>query len=334
MNDERDELVRLLPDPARFELPEHRRQLLRERFMQQIEETPVLPVAPAGPPGRPRRRLVLAMSAAMALVVVVAGAVSSLGFGVGRFWADRTAAGALLERIALVAGDSTAIPPADQIRDDQFAFVETYGGYGGLTRYTDEHNNAWTEAQPLNLHRRLIWTSVDGTRPGLLRDHVATPPEDLPLDPNTDPYLNGPTFRYLTTLPTNPDVLLAKIYLETFGAGANPQQEAFVTIGDLMRESIVPPDLAQALYRAAARIPGVMVVDDAVDALGRHGVAVAREHDGARSEWIFDRTTLEFMGEREVTTEASEFMAPGTVISTTAVVVRAIVDEAGQLPPR
>jgi hypothetical protein len=137
--------------------------------------------------------------------------------------------------------------------------------------------------------------------------------------------LNAPTFRYLTTLPTDPDLLLLKIYRETWGHGTNPQQEAFTTIGDLIRESVVPPDLAVALYRAAARIPGVTVVDDSVDALGRHGVAVARAENGGREEWIFDRDTLQFRGERDV-------LADGTVGGSTAIVARAVVDHAGDVP--
>ena len=321
MNDDRGDLTRQLPDPAP-ELPEHRHQLLRERFMQQIEATPAVVTAL---PRRPRRRLVLALSAGIMALMVAAGSVSAFGLGVGKFWADRTAAGALLERIALVAGSSTDIPPVDQIRDDQFAFVETYGGYVGPV-----YDRGYIRLEPMEMGRRQIWLSIDGTRPGLLHDS-RFPAEETVIE-HGEAYLNNPTFRYLTTLPTNPDVLLAKIYLETFGAGSGPQQEAFVTIGDLMRESIVPPDLAEALYRAAARIPGVTVVEDAVDALGRHGVAIAREDGGTRTEWIFDRTTLEFLGERTLIPGGPDDGSAGTVTGSTAVVVRAIVDQAGQLP--
>ena len=106
------------------------------------------------------------------------------------------------------------------------------------------------------------------------------------------PGLHSPSLRYLSTLPTNPDLLLMKIYWENGSSGPDPQAEAFTTIGDLIRESVVPPDLAVALYQAAARIPGITVIDDAVDALGRHGIAVGRTHAGIRAEWIFDRETI------------------------------------------
>jgi len=95
----------------------------------------------------------------------------------------------------------------------------------------------------------------------------------------------------------------------------------------------VPPRLAQALYKAAARIPGITVVDDAVDALGRHGIAIARTDAGQRTEWIFNRNTLQFLGERTVAAEASPNWGPaGTVLDSTAIVARSIVDRPGQLP--
>jgi Sigma-70 region 2 len=84
--------------------------------------------------------------------------------------------------------------------------------------------------------------------------------------------------------------------------------------------------------RAAARIPGITVVDDATDALGRHGIAIARTDGLSRTEWIFDRTGLQFLGERSVLTEAMGPVPAGTVTASTAIVARAIVDRAGQEP--
>jgi hypothetical protein len=82
----------------------------------------------------------------------------------------------------------------------------------------------------------------------------------------------------------------------------------------------------------AALIPGVTVVSDAVNAVGRHGVAVAIMAEGAhgvrdvREEWIFDRTTLQMIGVRTV--------AHGSVTDVTAIVDRAFVDRAGEISPR
>src|SRR5260370_36822724 len=104
-------------------------------------------------------------------------------------------------------------------------------------------------------------------------------------------WLNDPTYRLLQTLPTNPHALLAMIYPVERGHGPRPAQEAFVTTGDLLRHTIAPPKVAAALYRAAALIPGVTLVPDATDAIGQHGVAIARIGPGVdrrvREELIF-----------------------------------------------
>jgi len=130
-------------------------------------------------------------------------------------------------------------------------------------------------------------------------------------------------------------VLLKMIYKQTEGQGTGPDQEAFTTIGDMLRETIAPPALSAALYRAAAKIPGVVQIDDSVDAAGRHGVGVAHEDpvNGVRDEWIFDRTTLGFLGERTVATRDQDGgVKAGAVIGRSAVLTRAIVDRVKQLP--
>ncbi|WP_097964713.1 CU044_5270 family protein [Streptomyces sp. or20] len=187
------------------------------------------------------------------------------------------------------------------------------------------------------IHPREVWVSPDGVK-GWLREPYkeAVDRDGITLD---DPEggertLNSPSYDYLRTLPTDPGLLLKKIYDETGGMGNGPDQQAFSTIGDLLREQVVPPRLAAGLYRAAARIPGVVLVDDSVDAAGRHGVAIARtdEADGARTEWIFDRETYTYLGERTVQTRDAEGIEAGTVRGRTAVTDRAVVDAVKQRP--
>jgi hypothetical protein len=142
----------------------------------------------------------------------------------------------------------------------------------------------------------------------------------------------GPTYRQLASLPTDPDALLSKIYDLTQGRGDGSDAEAFTYIGDLLRESIAPPDVTAALYRAAAKIPGVIVVPDAVDAAGRHGFGVAHVSQGERSEWIFDSRTMQYLGEREYLVEDTPGGKAGMLTGTTAVITRGVVDKAGSLP--
>jgi hypothetical protein len=106
--------------------------------------------------------------------------------------------------------------------------------------------------------------------------------------------------------------------------------EAFVTIGDLLRNTIAPPEVTAALYRAAALIPGVTFVHNATDAIGRHGVAVGRigpgVDGGVREELIFSRATLRLIGERTVIART------GVTTTATAIIARAFVDHRGQVP--
>jgi hypothetical protein len=139
--------------------------------------------------------------------------------------------------------------------------------------------------------------------------------------------LNAPSYRLLQTLPTDPGTLLAMIYRVERGHGPSPDQEAFVTIGDLLRSTIAPPKVTAALYRAAALIPGVTLVPHAADAIGRPGVTVAQTAGSVREELIFSTTTLRLIGERTVVART------GVTTSATAIIARAFADHLGQLPP-
>ncbi|GAA4988207.1 hypothetical protein GCM10023205_68920 [Yinghuangia aomiensis] len=96
--------------------------------------------------------------------------------------------------------------------------------------------------------------------------------------------------------------------------------------------SWAPPQVSAALYQAAARIPGVTVVPSATDAAGREGVAVARSAQGRETQWIFDRATHTFLGERTVLVEASDTGPAGTVLGSSAVLAKAAADRAGEAP--
>ena len=146
------------------------------------------------------------------------------------------------------------------------------------------------------------WASVDGSKPGWAEsiDKLRHPYGlATPADPN--PTLGNPTYKYLTTLPTDPDKLLAKIRAAVRAtAGSKPHaiddadQAAFSIIGDLIRRGFLPPKLGAALYQAAARIPGVKIVQNDVDAAGRHGVGVAR--GGGRGRTRVRRVEGRFVG--------------------------------------
>ncbi|MFE2106552.1 CU044_5270 family protein [Kitasatospora sp. NPDC059463] len=355
--DERAELDRLVPGPARPELSADRHRLLRGHLMSEIRETK---------PARARRgRLgwvalpALAGGLALALALTNGGgdgapapqqqarqapqdaqAQPAPQQSAGTLNAAPVGAVQLLSQ----AADTAAGKPDPKPGKGQFVYVESLVAFGSSNIATGE-----SKVDPA--HRRQIWLSVDGSQWGVLKEgqgqggkpnapEKVKPGEPAPradggmwLDPNTRPGLNAPTYAYLATLPTDPDALLKKIYTETKGMGPGPDQEAFVTIGDVLREQIAPPAVSAALYRAAAKIPGVTVVDDSVDASGRHGVAVARVDGGIRTEWIFDPKTHEFLGERTVVAaEGNDFGKPGTVTGHSAVLASTVVDQPGVEP--
>ena len=142
--------------------------------------------------------------------------------------------------------------------------------------------------------------------------------------------LNDATYRLLQALPTDPQALLNRIYRMERGHGPGPAQEAFVTIGDLLNGKIPPPKVAAALYRAAALIPGVTLVPDATDAIGRHGVGVAQHVSGIpggiTSELIFNQATLRLIGSRTIEART------GASTSATAIISQAFVNHLGQVP--
>lgn len=354
---ERHDDARLFDRTTR-DLPPGRHQFHKERMMalihqtQQAERTAAADGPAAAPRARrlrlPRPAIVLPALAAVVAAAVVAGVANSGGGGVRDGGvatgpaltttvgaASATGVPQLLDQISLAAAEAghPAVGPGQYIYVESKtadSFVRTDGGRSTLAAH--------------ELHTRQVWMSPDGTKGWLIDPAVNDSPEgetlSLPDERGDTPeaYLNAPSYDYLAKLTTDPDALLAKIYKETAGHGNTPDQEAFTTIGDLLGESYPPAALYSALFKAAAKIPGVVVVDDAVDAAGRHGVAVARldETSGVREEWIFDRKTHVFLGERTVQVKGTGgeggLIRPGTVVSTSAVMNRAVVDAVRQTP--
>ncbi|MFK4099318.1 CU044_5270 family protein [Streptomyces sp. NPDC019531] len=351
---ERDESAELLSGTAR-DLPSGRHQFHREQLMAQIHDMQREERIAKATPAKVRRfrlaRPAIALPAlAAALAGVVVGGVAMSGNtgggkdgGVATGPALTTQVGAattkgvpqLLDQISLAAADVSE----PDVKPGQYIYIESKTAETFVKTVNDKSSLA-SHA----LHRRQVWMSPDGTKGWLIDPAVNDSSEgetlSLPdeLGNTRKAYLNAPSYDYLAKLTTDPDELLAKIYKETKGHGNSPDQEAFETIGDLLAESYSPADLYPALFKTAEKIPGVVVVNDAVDAVGRHGVAVARldETSGAREEWIFDKQTHVFLGERivQVRKETSEgvLIKPGTVLYTSAITNRTVVDDMKQTP--
>ncbi len=334
----------------------------RMRYTVQ-HRTPHLPAARAGSSGsrRIRRPVVVGgvaagVALAVAAGVVVAdgqrttgtpsqgGAATTAGPKPGGSTGQRPARPAdtpqlLLARIALAA-KRTGQP----IRDDQFIYTESVSD--ATLRVLNPDGRWVTKRFPDAPGKH--WASVDGTRPGwsvsidkLGQVYSAA----TPAYPPTAIGLRLPTYKYLTTLPTDPDALLALIRRSVQRtAGSKPNavpdrdQTAFAIIGELLAQAVLPPNLAAALYQVAAKIPGVRIVSSTVDAAGREGIGISRRMSDAAArpapgevgaevvnyvEWIFDRNDYRMLGERLNTAHSSNSIA---------ITRAAVVDHPRQLP--
>ncbi|GAB2945029.1 hypothetical protein GCM10027280_37300 [Micromonospora polyrhachis] len=298
-------------------MPAVRRQALRHHLMNEIDR----------PARRPRRMLILAPAAGVLAVVVAAGAIAqpwapdSSPLIVTVEQGDHSGAMLLLNRMAAAADRS-----GPSSGEGKYIYIRSRGAFAEL-------GDGPARLQPV--YEREIWIPRYERGDGLLRQ----PFFDIPIIgviPERETLTNVTPNAELVNLPSDPDALLAKLYRERDerGRGTSRDGGAFDAIGDILRESLVPPQTSAALYRAAAKIPGVEVVRGVTDAVGRRGIAVAHTDRSRRNEWIFDEQTYEYLGERSYLVAATADGPAGTVLGTTAVLQRAVVSKLGQRPER
>jgi hypothetical protein len=216
----------------------------------------------------------------------------------------------LLINVATAAGRR---PPVI-VNSSQFAYFEgmvSFGSQGGPA--------------PAQTHLQQVWRPAanlcDG---GLVIEYgqrysltvSSTCPDRGQLQAN-------PTYPLLRSLPTDPRALLATLRKVRY-PGVPADEAAFFTIGNI-QESVVPPDVSAALYRAVALLPEITAGPPASDPIGRPGVEVSFVLGGVAEEWIFDPGTLRLLGETG--------FSNGVLTSESAILKRAIVDRAGELPP-
>jgi hypothetical protein len=109
----------------------------------------------------------------------------------------------------------------------------------------------------------------------------------------------------------------------------SPNGEVFVEIADALREAPQTPRLRAMLYRALALVPGVQLLGNVKDRLGRDAIGVAyTEHTGMRHELLFDPQTAEVLNERQVVVRPVQGLraAPGTAVEDVVYTRRAVTD--------
>jgi hypothetical protein len=170
-------------------------------------------------------------------------------------------------------------------------------------------------------------------RAGRPKELKGLPNGPLPADAFDMPY------KQLIALPTNVDALWHVVKHQAGRGSAGWQRhEMFTVIGDLLREDPVPARVRAALYRVAARIPGIQLVGMTHDGLGRPALDVALNDsfDGNREELLFDPRTANLLGERTtVVKPPSKFhVKPATVVYESTYIFSGIAEHVGERPAR
>ena len=339
--DAREELARLLPAPAERDLPSGSRLRHKELLMEFIDNDTNGAQRSRGEDGaraasraeRVRRRLprpaLLVPATALALAGAVTATLTVLHDGGGSSGQDGSPQAqqgvAQLDRISNAALESDTEP----VRDSQYVYVRSKVREGDLT-------SGKVKTGPLE--DREIWHAQRQApieRTGFIHQDGRTIPINSGDSDGTPAGIHRPTYRWLASLPNDPDKLLKFLYDKTPGSEDQERDQAvFDQIGELIGEQTMPPETAAALYKATAKIPGVTEAPDAVDAIGREGVGIAREDTkySQRSEWVFDTDDLTYLGSRTYLTEDTELGKANSLLSSQAVLKHAVVDKGGKRP--
>jgi hypothetical protein len=345
-----DDMARRLP--AERDLPAARKQILKEHLMTELrradaEPDPTRPRTRRPPRRRRRqgehRRTVLVTGAVLTAAAVATAPPATVGTHTSspaQKAAQPPAPATAAQLLAKVAA-AAARQPAPVVRDSDFTYIRSMVAYE-----VDSISNGHETTSMEPLHERQIWLPVANicTTGLLIENGERTPISPFPVtsDGKVDRHPEGnlqfnftcpskghlgdTTYRLLQSIPTQPDALLAYLTAGKKWTNDDPPTE----IGDMIRETIMPPALAAALYRLAATLPGATLVPHATNVAGRAGIGIMWTSKTAKqvykNEWIFDQTTLRFIGEKTYD--------PGTgrLTGESAILQQAFTAKPGQLP--
>lgn len=279
-------------------------------------------VPPTGlPQAVTSRRLVLRAGFATVATAAVAGTVVVLGDG-----GDGEDTGSDAPRMTMLSAAQVLHRAADRTRaggaslpvprDDQYVYTEEF-----VTKTFSKGGRPSTSTNR-------IWLSVDGSRPSrfvyggrvvdqppLTRNEVRWPPTE---------------YTVLKKLPSDPGELLAALGHD------KGDRSAFLDLCLLLRgPAVMPPGLQAAAFEALAGLPGIVLDEDKLDALGRQGLGVS--HPGVPLSPVIERGTWAYLGMRLDGVKGARWVerqAKGgeKYVELRARVKSGVVDEIGQRP--
>jgi hypothetical protein len=262
----------------------------------------------SGPPARHRARLLgsrgprIAVAAASTAALLAVVPILFLG-GSGEV---QPAAAEVLRQVAAVA----AVQEADtRPGPGQYFFTRSREASVATTFGV---NTRWSALYP---KERETWTAPDGTirfrvtsqKPELVSAAqraawVAAGSPPLRSGQVSEESIKGANkFLDTSNLPTEPKALRESIEARKAPEFVGPPGEAetFELIGDLLRETYLPPAFRAALYRVTAELPGIELLGEVEDPVGRTGIGIASPGPEIRHELIFNPETSALLGERE-----------------------------------
>ncbi|GAA2579123.1 CU044_5270 family protein [Winogradskya consettensis] len=114
-----------------------------------------------------------------------------------------------------------------------------------------------------------------------------------------------PEAHYLPDLPTDPKKLLKQIEKDANQDTEEARTNAIAKdLWYYAEQFWLTPKQRAAVYRAAATVPGLKVIEGVTDPAGRKGTGVAWTY-GAQAMWIFDPETNVFLGSQTTTTDVA-----------------------------
>jgi hypothetical protein len=169
----------------------------------------------------------------------------------------------------------------------------------GQFEYTDEKSLNWSDTfvspkvhfSVSYMERRQAWIAFNGAgrlvesyadpdlgSPGDVAGWIAAGRPSLRLGPSDQRFKPHGLYvnPMLRRLPTDPAKLAKLLFARKIEGGPPGPAEDFVQIGDLLRETYVPPAVRAAIFKVAERIPGSKLLGTVTDQAGRSGIGIAR----------------------------------------------------------
>jgi hypothetical protein len=273
-------------------------------------------------PWRPRLMVWLALAAAMVVVAILA--IDSPKNGEPS--AEEQSAEEVLLAVAAVA--ESASPAKDEGRfqyrralvTELSTFVTTGNTWSVMLPSLEE---SWIAPDGSGRLRSVMQSPVfPGERDRQGWETAGSPEFDTGVSDLTFPK-GALTFESFLQVPTAPEAVL-NLLLDQVDGDEIPEAVAlFIRIGELLSEAGATPQQRAALYRAASSLPGIELLGETKDRIGRSGVGVGINFRSSGTKittiMIFDPGTTDLLAQEDILQERASWIdaPPGSVVSYT-----------------